>query len=137
VGLALPGHPDRPGSQDRQVLRVHQERLGSPGPPGASVWGGPPGPPGPPGPVGGVAGLEYVRTVHFTDPGATISYGEAKAPAGKIVLGGGFEVSNLLRVMYSIPSIAGDAWQVTVLPAGEPAPTEQAWAVWAVCARPA
>src|SRR5437762_5739971 len=86
---------------------------------------------------GGLDGVAMAEALTEMSPGAHFSSAEAKAPEGKVVIGGGFQASNLLAVVSSGPSPSGDAWQVMAVPAGEPSPTSLPWSVWAICARPA
>jgi hypothetical protein len=98
--------------------------TGQVGPPG------PEGPEGPPGPSGGLSGYQVVVTSAGIEPGGA-SFLEAACPEGKIVTGGGFDVSLELRAGVSAPTPPlNDGWTVLAV---NPTGTEMTAFAYAIC----
>jgi hypothetical protein len=73
---------------------------------------GPEGPPGPPGPGGGLSGYQVVLASADIGPDRA-AFLEAACPEGKVVTGGGFDVSDEMTAGVSAPTPPlNDGWTV-------------------------
>jgi hypothetical protein len=126
TGAAGPqGGPGAVGATGPQGIAGPQGAPGAQGPAGAQGAQGPQGPQGPMGFLGpagprgvpGVSGYEVVSTlVTVTINGLQTTTGDATCPAGKQVIGGGFDDSGTalpLQLLGSFPA-AADTWRVLV-----------------------
>ena len=105
---------------EETVIQWNQQ--GVPGPPGPQGPEGPAGPTGPQGPAGGFSGYEIV-SLEFTVPRSTVDFtyvATAFCPAGKLVVGGGYEVGqdgvNEFRGSHPELVQEGEGWSVGVGP---------------------
>jgi hypothetical protein len=118
---------------DETALQWNQQ--GSPGPVGPA---GPQGPVGPEGPAGGLAGRE-VMVFEFTVPSSTAEFtyvATATCPAGKVVLGGGYEVeqAGVNELRESHPEVVQpgvEGWSVGIGPDDD---VDVDGVVYAICA---
>jgi hypothetical protein len=106
-----------------------QGATGPAGPQGPKGDTGPQGPQGPPGPS---AGPGYVHVIGYQIhvPQYELVSTAATCPDGKVAIGGGFDASDSVRVIQSVPVDWPASWTVTAT-----ATLQDNWVqAWAVCA---
>lgn len=115
------------------VKQIRGTRSGASGAPGAGGTQGPMGPMGPTGPQGpmgpsGDAHSVVATNVVTTNPNANTG-DVVNCPAGSVVRGGGFSVSNVSYNAYA-DQPSGNGWYVAVANRG----TQDTLTVYAICA---
>jgi hypothetical protein len=136
------GAAGQPGPMGPMGMMGPQGAAGAQGAAGSQGPAGPAGAQGAAGPQGaqGAAGISGYEIVSYTHPSALLASnasldGKATCPAGKRVLGGGVEPSNLGTALIAVASapLGDNAWKVT-LRLMQSQSSNVGYKVYAICA---